>query len=367
MKTLRIGCHGHGWWAQRYLLPPLRDMVGVEVAALCGRDAARAATAAAASGIPRSFADLETMLDSVDLDALVIASPPSSHLAAVTAAADRGLDIFCEKPLARDGGETERMVHACRNVRTVVGFTQRWHPAVATLRRILAEGEIGEVRHLRYVTRAALSGDPGAPWTWRYDDAEYAYGVLSDLGPHAVDIVRWLGGEIASVAATAVTVVAERPDGDGIPRPVRNWDDCTVDLLLETGVSASLVLSRVLPPSPYRRFHHELDVIGSAGAVTFTSDRPTEVVLTRAGREPVVISADGVEAGEVTPGSFEELMLVHSFGSARQAADMVAVFRGTGTGHPTISDGHRGQLVLDAAARSARAGGGRLACPPPQR
>ncbi|MEI5008405.1 hypothetical protein RB196_14670 [Streptomyces sp. PmtA] len=58
------------------------------------------------------------------------------------------------------------------------------------------------------------------------------------------------------------------------------------------------------------------------------------------------------------PGSFEELMLVHRTGSARQAADMIAAFAGRDVpGLPTIGDGHRGQQVLDATARAAREGG----------
>ncbi|MFJ4185097.1 Gfo/Idh/MocA family protein [Kitasatospora sp. NPDC089509] len=360
---LRIGLVGHGWWAQRYLLPPLLKADGVTVAALCGREAGRAAEAAEQNGIPASFVDVETMVSGVELDAVVIASPPSSHLEAVTAAATRGLHVFCEKPLARNAAETEQMVRACAGVRTMVGFTQRWHPAVSTLHRLVEGGEIGEVRHLRYVTRAALSGDPSAPWSWRYSEAEYSYGALSDLGPHAVDLVRWLGGEIAAVSATARTVVAERPDEAGGYREVRNWDDATVNLELDSGIGASVTVSRVLPPSPYRRFHHELDVLGTKGAITFSSDRPTEVVLTRAGQDPVAVTADGIEAGSVQPGSFEEIMLIHRFGAARQAADMLAWFGGEQqVAPPTMADGHRGQQVLDLAARAVEAGGW-LRCP----
>ncbi|MER6775169.1 Gfo/Idh/MocA family oxidoreductase [Streptomyces bacillaris] len=354
---LRIGLVGHGWWAERYLLPPLLAMDEVRVPSLCGRSEERAAAAARANGIPESFTDLETMLDAVELDALVVASPPSTHLAAVTAAASRGLHVFCEKPLARDATETGRMVEACTGVRTLVGFTQRWHPAVATLHRLVTEGHIGDVRHLRYMTRAALSGDPSAPWSWRYDAREYAYGVLSDLGPHAVDLVRLIGGEVVSVSAAAQTIVAERPGPDGRPVPVGNWDDCTATLELDSDITASLVMSRSLPPNPYRRFHHELDVIGSEGTVTFTSDRPTEVVQCGAGQQPLVVPADGLDTVDTAPGSFEEIMLVHRAGAARQAADMIAAFTGAdGPGLPTMADGHRGQQVLDHAARSAREG-----------
>ncbi len=152
MKTpVRIGLHGHGWWAQRFLLPPLLASDEVEVRAVCGRDAGRAAAAARENGIPESFDDLDTMLEKTELDALLIGSSPAAHPAAVAAAARRGLHVFCEKPLAGNAEDTARMVRECAGVRTMVGFAQRWHPGIGTLRRLVVEGDIGEVRHLRYV------------------------------------------------------------------------------------------------------------------------------------------------------------------------------------------------------------------------
>lgn len=355
MTTPRLGLVGHGWWCRKYLVPALTG-AGAEITAVCGRDSARAAAAAREFGAARSFHHLREMLETVELDALVVASPPSSHAVAVAAAAGRGLAVFCEKPLARDAEETASMLEACRGVPTVVGFTQRWNPAVRTVRRLLAEGVIGEVRHLRYRTASSLSADATAAWDWRYDPAEYSYGVLSDLGPHAVDLIRWLAGEIAEVNATGSTVIGSRPAGDGAEAAVRNWDDCGLTARLASGAHCTLSLSRLLPISPYRRFHNELDVVGSRGTLTCTSDRPAEVVVAQAGGAPVTHPADGlvVPAG-ASP--FEQLMAAMQHGAASQAADMLLVFGGELPAHtPALVDGHIGQLVLDAAAASVRTG-----------
>ncbi len=351
MTAPRIGLFGHGWWCRKYLVPALSE-AGAELAAVCGRDPGRAAGAARDFGIARSFHRLPDMLAAVELDALVIASTPSSHLAAVTAAGTAGLAVFCEKPLARDAAETARMLDACAGTRTAVGFTQRWNPAMRTVKRLLDQGDIGDVRHVRYRTASCLSADATTPWDWRHDPGEYSYGVLSDLGPHAVDLVRWLVGDIAEVTATGHTVHGSRTAGTGTEAAVLNWDECTLAVRLGSGTQGSLDLSRVLPISPYRRFRNELDVVGSRGTLAYSSDRPTEVVVAAANSSPAVLPVDGLHV-PADAGPFEQLMAVMRHGAAHQAEDMLAVFRGGAPAHvPSLVDGHIGQLVLDAAAAS---------------
>lgn len=352
---VRIGVVGPGWWAARYLLPPLLAHPAAEVRALCGRDPGRVRAAAEEAGVPHAHVSVEDMIGDGGLDALVIATPPSAHLPAVTAGAARGLHVFCEKPLARSAAETASMVRACADVRTVAGFTQRWNPAIRLLRRMTRDGAIGEVLHIRYTTRATLAADPAAPWDWRHNPDEYSYGVLSDLGPHAVDLVRWIGGEISSVRATAHTVIPERRDADDALRAVGNWDDATLELETADGPPASVTMTRTMPRSTYRRFHHELDVVGTRGTLTCTSDRPAEVIVAQAGGVPKAVrpSVSGLE--EAAPGSFEEIMAVMNDGARHQVADMLDAFAGRPvTDVPTLVDGHIGQQVLDAAARSAR-------------
>ncbi|TCO62035.1 Gfo/Idh/MocA family protein [Actinocrispum wychmicini] len=349
----RIVLFGHGWWAQKYLVPGLRSVPGADLVALCGRDTGRAQAAAANLGVGRTFTDIHAMLEATEPDGLLIVSPPSSHVDAVRAAGAQGVPVFCEKPLGRNGTETAEMVTACANVPTIVGFTQRWHPGVRLAARLT--DELGRLRHLRYTSASCIAANAQAAWDWRSDSQQYAYGVLSDLGPHAVDIAEWLGGEITDVTATAHTVFPDRPDGRNGRRAVDNWDDCVVSARTADDVAVSLALTRVLPPSPYRRFQHRLELVGDSGTLTYDSDRPAEVVLTTGGAAPRVVRADGPDLNGTTPGSFQEFMAVSDHAAAREAADILAVFGGQKpTAAPTVADGHRGQVVLDAAAASAR-------------
>ena len=349
---VRIGLFGHGWWCAKYLAPAL-TRAGAELAAVCGRDQDRAAAAAAELGAPRSFRRMEDMLDELELDAVVITSPPASHARAVELVTAAGLPVYCEKPLARDARESARMAAAAASVPNVAGFTQRWNAAVRTAHRLVTEGAVGEVRHVRYATASVLSSDPAAPWDWRYDPEEYSYGVLSDLGPHAVDMVRWFAGEVTEVIAHAEVVTPARVDAHGVRRPVGNWDDCTVDLRLASGARAAVHTSRVLALTPYRRFHHVLEVLGTRGGVSYDSDRPAEVVFAESGTRPRTVPADGLDIGDVTPGSFEEMLATTGHAADHQARDMLAVFAGECPEHvPSLTDGHTGQVVLDAAARA---------------
>ncbi|WP_204004662.1 Gfo/Idh/MocA family protein, partial [Virgisporangium aurantiacum] len=234
----RIGLVGHGWWCRHYLLPALRR-AGAQVPALCGRDEDRARAAARDLDVPAGYGDVDAMLDAQPLDGVLITAPPSAHAGAVVAAAKRGLAVFCEKPLARTAAESARMLDACAGVPTMVGFTRRWDPALMTARRLLDEGAVGRVRHLRYQTASVMAGDATGEWTWRYDADEYPYGVLSDLGPHALDLVRWLAGEPTAVGAEATTLFTDRPAPGGGRRPVRNWDDVVVTADLAGGAGGA--------------------------------------------------------------------------------------------------------------------------------
>jgi predicted dehydrogenase len=115
------------------------------------------------------------------------------------------------------------------------------------------------------------------------------------------------------------------------------------------------VLSRVLPASPYHRYHNQLDLVGTRGTLAYTSDRPMEVVLGRAGGATEVIRPAGPDVGDAETGSFAELMAVTGYSADRQVADLLATFAGRRpTGVPDLADGHRAQVLLDAVAQAVR-------------
>ena len=152
-----------------------------------------------------------------DVDLVDICTPGDTHAEIAIAALEAGKHVLCEKPLANTVAEAEAMTAAAEQaaqhgVRAMVGFTYRRVPAIALARRLVAEGRIGEVRHVRAQYLQDWIADPEAPLSWRLDKAKAGSGALGDIGAHIVDLTQHITGErITEVSGQLETFVKERP------------------------------------------------------------------------------------------------------------------------------------------------------------
>jgi len=335
VQRFRLGIVGHGMWPSAYLLPGARAHSDVDVVAVCGRDDVRVAAFAEAHGIPRSYGEIERMLRDEDLDGVIIANPPRHHESAVRAVSGFRAAVLCEKPLALEGESARRIRDLLRDRPALTGFTLHWQPLFRALRGALREGLAGRVQHvrIRYVQSSAAT--PARDWGWHFDADDEPLGVVSDLGPHAIDLVRWMVGEVRAVTAFARTTIPERMDADGRIRKVTNIDDADVHLEAESGVTASLTISRVAPEIE-RAGSIVIEVLADEGWMRIDSDAPDVAVGTASGTLRIPASA----------ASFVD-------GAATQIRDFVDIARGQVRADvPTVEDGYRAQRVMDAIAQS---------------
>ena len=158
--------------------------------ALASRDAAVAKEWAAEFEVPRAHASYRALLDDPEVDAVYIPLPNELHLPWVTAAADAGKHVLCEKPLALDAREAEVMVEHCRRrgVLLMEAFMWRHQPRTLELRRMIREGVLGELRLIR-----SSFSFPIAPGDWRLDPARGG-GALWDVGCYGVSTARFFAG-----------------------------------------------------------------------------------------------------------------------------------------------------------------------------
>ncbi len=227
-ETIRVGVVGAGFGASVHV-PALRRVPGVAVAAICGANAGRAREVAAELEIPDSYADYRALFESGTIDAVTIASPPHLHHPMVLAACEAGLHILCEKPMARNVAEARDMLRMAREagVCHAVAHQMRHDPARQRLKELLDEGFIGRLHSVSVmVYRSALSDSTRRIPAW-LADASSAGGVLSAIGSHYVDALRWWFGDVHWVAGAVSTAVPERAIGgrEG-PQPV-DADDNT--------------------------------------------------------------------------------------------------------------------------------------------
>ena len=142
-----------------------------------------------------------------------IATPNNLHAEAAIAAAQAGKHIICEKPLARTSQEAKAMYEAAKGAGIVhmVAFNYRRTPAVALAKKYIEEGAIGRILSFRGTDLQDWSADPDSPLSWRFQKSIAGSGALGDIATHAIDMARYLVGEVASVNAIMNTWIADRP------------------------------------------------------------------------------------------------------------------------------------------------------------
>jgi len=331
---------------------------GCDVVAVCQRNQETARSVAARYGVSRVFERWEQMLEEARPDIVVIASPPSLHREIALRALGQGAHVLCEKPLAMTAAEGREMVQAAAKAQRVAmtGFNWRFVPAMQRFHSLVEEGAVGRLFHAGGRWLGARWADESAPTTWRMDRAQAGHGAMGDMGVHLIDMVRWHFGEFSKVTALAGVAYPSRSVPGG-GRPADAEDFCSVMGELASGGQVTLSVSRAA------RGANEvfLEAYGSQGALVYRMDRekPKWYVgeLRAAGAsgtlQPVPVTA-GLprSAGEGDP--------LEITGKATIAPLVKRFLDGIRKGEspsPSLEDGVRAQLVLDAVLRSLQEGG----------
>jgi len=206
--------HSHAWrTAPRFFDLPLDP----QLTALCGRNDDGVRAAAAKLGWGSVETDWRRLIERDDIDLIDICTPGNTHAEIAIAALEAGKHVLCEKPLANSVAEAERMTEAARaaaerGVFSMCGFSYRRTPALALARRMVEEGRLGTVRHVRAQYLQDWLSDENAPMTWRLDKSKSGSGSLGDIGAHSIDAAQWVTGQkITGVSALLETFVHERP------------------------------------------------------------------------------------------------------------------------------------------------------------
>ncbi len=250
------------------------------LAALCGRDEKALRSAAARYGAQKTHTDWRAMLDSGEIQLLDNGGPNDIHAAPCIAAAERGIHLLCEKPLARNAAEALAMLEAARaaGVKHMTAFNYRFVPAIRQLRLLIEGGALGQIHHFRAVyLQDWLLPHHDTPHLWRLDAARAGSGALGDLGAHALDLARYLVGEIGAVSAQTRTFIQQRPLPGGSGNAAVTVDDAVVGLLeFENGALGTLEATRF---AAGRKNALRLEINGERGSVCFDLERLNEFQL----------------------------------------------------------------------------------------
>ena len=223
LKPLNIGVIGYGFMGRTHsngykrvndFFPELGHRPVLK--AICGRSEEQLRKFAGQWQYESTETDWRRLLDRKDIDAIDICTPNNSHAEIAIAAAQAGKMVLCEKPLAMDPAEGQKMVDAVEaaGVANTVWYNYRRVPAVSLAKQLIDEGRLGRIFHYRanFLQDWTINADlpQGGTALWRLDAAAAGSGVTGDLLAHCIDTAIWLNGSIASVTAMTETFVKER-------------------------------------------------------------------------------------------------------------------------------------------------------------
>ncbi len=307
-----------------------------------------------------------------EIDLVDVSTPNNAHAEQAAAALGAGKHVACEKPLAgtlRDARLMKNAAARARRARTFVWFNYRRCPAVALAYRLIREGRLGRIYHVRakYLQSWAR---PDVPLAWRFQKKYAGTGAHGDLNAHIIDLARFLTGEdiIEVSGAIAETFITERVvpthNRAGLPpsRPQKakvDVDDCVLFLArFKGGAVGSFEATRVATGQQNRNV---IEINGELGAVRFDFDDMNALAYFDAREEPltagwrriVCTAPEHPYVGAWWQGG-HTIGYEHTF--VNMVADMMLVLAGQEPLIPLadFADAYETQRVLEAAMLAAR-------------
>lgn len=240
MKKLNVGMIGYGFMGRTHSngsrqVSNFFDLDYQPVLKVaCGRNEDNVKAFAEKWGYESYVTDWRELVARDDVDLVDICVPNNLHAEIAEAAAAAGKMILCEKPLAMDVAEGEKMVAAVEEagVPNTVSFNYRRVPAVSLAKQLIDDGKLGRIFHYRanFLQDWTISPEvpQGGAGTWRLDVSAAGSGVTGDLLAHCIDTAIWLNGPIVRVNAMTETFVKERVHAEtGATQAVGIDDACT--------------------------------------------------------------------------------------------------------------------------------------------
>lgn len=360
--NVRVGMLGAGFIGQMHSLAfrnasmaRLSPSVDAQFVSLADRNVEQAAEVAERYGW-ETIATGWTETVAAGIDLFINAGPNSIHAPASVDAANAGLAVFCEKPLAGTSQEAYDLWKAVAETKVLnrCAYMHRFIPAVQFARQMVESGELGEIRNFRSNFLMNMLG-PDGEVSWRFSRGASGLGALGDLGSHHIDLARFVVGEVTDVTAVMRTWTK---DPAGAITDIN--DDAFVAIAtLDNGALATFEASRT---TASHNLTGRFEVDGTKGSIAWQMERLNELVIREPAKGPRVLPI-------LRPGHpYDSFWLPggvqgsHPFGwnecFAHQAHDILGLVSGklTQSVAASFEDGYRVAEIVDAIERAALEG-----------
>ena len=294
MKTVRWGIIGCGDVTEVKSGPGFQKAEGSALVAVMRRTPGAAEDYARRHGVPRWYDDADGLIRDPEVDAVYVATPPSSHMEYAIRVAAAGKPLYVEKPMARDHGECLAMIDACRAARggrgvpLFVAYYRRRLPRFLRVKQLVADGTLGEVRLVSVLLyqRPNKAELDRSTLPWRVDPKIAGAGRFMDLASHTLDVLDDVLGPVTEARGTAANQAGLYDAEDVVAAQWTHQGG-----VLGTGVWCFTSYDRM----------DRVEIVGSQGAVTFSTF----------GTEPVRLqTAEGVkDFPEPTPPHIQQPLI----------------------------------------------------------
>ena len=283
MKSLGVGligsgfmgkCHALAWNAVGIAFPDLEKPRLVHLGEV---DADLSVRRAREFGFVRGSGDWRAVIEDPEVDIVSVTAPNQFHAEMTLAALKAGKHVWCEKPMATSLADAEMMTEAARASGKVaaLGYNYIQSPAIRHIGRLLQQGAIGELNHLRIEMDEDFMADPETPFGWKHASTS-GYGVLDDFSVHPLSLIFVLFGRVGRVICDMTKPYADRLTDDGTRRAVETYDTASTLMRLENGMAATLLVNR---SAWGRKGRIAIQIFGSKGSILFDQERFNEFQL----------------------------------------------------------------------------------------
>lgn len=351
-------CHAMAW---NSVATVFGDVERPRLVALADATEELASRHAKAFGFDRGTGNWRDLVADPAIDVISIAAPNQFHAEMAIAALEAGKHVWCEKPMATSLADATRMrdaAHASGKT-AILGYNYIQNPMIRQASRLIAEGTIGTVNHIRLEMDEDYMADPDEAFYWK-SAATSGYGALDDFAVHPLSLLTVLHGRITSVVADMAKPYEDRPAAGGGRRAVENHDIAQALFRTENGASGVLMVNR---SAWGRKGRIALQIFGSEGSILFDQERMNELqVFTRKDRSDTqgyrtLLAAPAHPPYQQfipAPGhglGFNELKVI-------ECRELLRLIDGDKAAHVIDFDtGLEIEAVVHAMARSATAGG----------
>ncbi|MBL8131552.1 MAG: Gfo/Idh/MocA family oxidoreductase [Anaerolineae bacterium] len=335
-------------FARAAYLPALRTIPDVEIVAVASARLESAQDAARAFDVPRAYDDYRKMLDAHPVDFVGIATPTVHHAPMTFAVLDAGAHVLCEKPMAMHAAEAHEMANRAEALKRVhvIGHELRFNPNRRKVRQLIAEGAIGQVRHMNVVSITPAWGDPAS----RVKDDWWSLqsmggGRLGANGSHQIDLIRYWLGDVGAVSGQITTMVPNRRDKNtGEPWTATADDQVSFTLEMQNGALVSVFLSG----AARHNIGNSSMIFGSEGSIKL-ADADEKLWVARAGEDFAEVTE--IDPNASLPGVNKGIWNVSVVGMMQEIMAAIRESRPV-TSAATFVDGWKCQLVMDGVRQS---------------